>query len=75
MEEINKEEAPTSIKLEVELMQDGQLSVKCPMIGDTLFCLGLLEMAKAVVFQFKASQAKIVKPQNGIMNFARRFSK
>lgn len=62
-----------SIKLEVELHEDGQLSVKCPMLGDTLFMLGLLEMCKATVFQYKANQANIIKPKGGIMGFARRF--
>ena len=61
-----------SIKLEVELQQDGQLSVKCPMLGDTLFMLGLLEMCKATVFQYKANQNTIVKPKGGIMDFARK---
>ena len=56
----------------IELHPDGQMSINCPMLGDTIFCLGLLEMAKAIVFQFKANQAKIVKPQGSIMDFVRR---
>lgn len=61
-----------SIKLEIELFKDGQLSVKCPMLRDTMLILGMLEMAKAVTFQFKASQAKIMKPQGSIMDFVRK---
>lgn len=71
----NGEEKPKSIKLEVELQADGNLSVKCPMLGDTLFMLGLLEMCKATVFQFKANQTSnsgIIKPKGGIMDFARK---
>lgn len=61
-----------SVKFEIELHGNGEFSVKCPMLGDTLFCLGMLEMAKAAVFQHKADNAKIVRPKGGIMNFARR---
>ena len=61
-----------SVKFEIELNQDGNLSVKCPMLADTMFCLGLLEMAKATVFQFKANQAKIIKPKGSIMDFVRK---
>ena len=61
-----------SIKLEVELQQDGQLSVKCSMLGDTMFMLGLLEMCKATVFQYKANQANIVKPKGSIIDFVRK---
>ena len=66
------EETKKSLKLEVELHEDGQLSVQCPMIADTLFMCGLLEMAKAVVFQYKANQAKIVKPKGNVIDFVRR---
>jgi hypothetical protein len=74
MMEENKQ--PQSIKMEIELHQDGQLSVKCPMLADTMFCLGLLEMTKATVFQYKAnvSKSKIETPRGGIMNFVRRFN-
>ena len=65
----DKIEKPQSIKLEVELHQDGQLSVKCPMLGDTLFMCGLCETIKATAFQYKANQSKIVQPKGGIMNF------
>jgi hypothetical protein len=71
MEEQKEQKPPESIKLEIELHKDGKLSVQCPLMADTMFCLGLLEMAKAVVFQYKANQANIVKP-HGIMNFVRK---
>jgi len=61
-----------SVKLEIELSKDGQFSVKCPMLGDTMFMLGMLEMAKATVFQFKANQANIVRPKGDIMSFVRK---
>jgi len=61
-----------SVKLEIELSKDGQFLVKCPMLGDTMFMLGMLEMAKATVFQFKANQTNIVKPRGSIMDFARK---
>jgi hypothetical protein len=76
MEDKSSEQHTTSVKLEIELGQDGQLSVRCPVLGDTLFCLGLLEMAKASVFQFKANQSnqsKVILPkQHGIMDFIRK---
>ena len=61
-----------SIKCEIELLNDGNLSVKCPMIGDTLFMCGLLQMAQAVVFQYKAGQSKIVQPKGNLMDWVRK---
>ena len=61
-----------SIKLEIELFKNGELSVKCPMLHDTMLILGMLEMSKAVAFQFKANQAHIVKPKGSIMDFVRK---
>ena len=67
------QETPESIKFEIELHKDGHLSVKCPMLADTMFCLGMLEMAKAVVFQYKANMCNIVKPsKHGIIDWARK---
>lgn len=70
MDELVKTE---SIKLEIELFKDGQLSVKCPLLADTMLMCGLLEMAKAVAFQHRANlnKSNIVKPEGGIMNFVR----
>ena len=62
-----------SVKIEIELMEDGQLSVKSPILGNKIVMLGLLELAKATVFQYGANQQQIIKPRHGIMNFARRF--
>ena len=72
MEESKEELKTDAIKCVIELSKDGALSVSCPMIGDTFFMCGMLEMSKAVVFQYKANQAKIVKPQGNIMDFVRR---
>lgn len=63
------DEAKKSVKLEIELFEDGQLSVKCPILADTMLMLGMCEMAKAVAFQYKANQSNIIKPKHGIMNF------
>ena len=61
-----------SIKLEIELFKNGELSVKCPMLHDTMLILGMLEMSKAVAFQCKANQGKILKPRGSIMDFVRK---
>lgn len=64
-----------SVKFIIELQEDGKLSVSSPVIADTMFCLGLLEMAKAVVFQFKATQSaqnNIIRAKGHIMDFARK---
>jgi hypothetical protein len=63
------------VMLEITLFDDGQFSVKCPRLGDTMLILGMLEMAKATAFQFKANQLnqeKIIKPRGNIMDFVRK---
>ena len=60
---------PKSVKIEIEIHEDGQLSIKSPILGDTMMMLGILEMCKATVLQFKANQTNIIKPRGGIMNF------
>lgn len=59
------------IVLEISLHPDGQLSVKCPMLRDKMFMLGLLEIAKVTVLQYGVQETPIIKPHVSLLNRVR----
>jgi hypothetical protein len=49
------------IQLTIRLEPNGQINVHGP-LADKIFCLGLLELAKKVVFDYKQEESNIIVP-------------
>jgi hypothetical protein len=82
MENLNKDtvempDGPQPIEFQAKLMPDGEIMLKCPLMGDPMRMLGLLDIIKdavkgALKQQAEDSAPKIQPHKGGILNFARR---
>ena len=68
-----KQEEPKPVQLIITLLPDGKVNLTGP-ITNKMFCYGLLEMAREILYDFsKAQKIDLIKPtSHSIMDFVRR---
>lgn len=64
-----KAQGDESVALQIILTKDGGVRIQGPVLADRMASYGLLEIAKDMIREMHTP--KIIKPNGGILNFAR----